>query len=218
MLFRNFIWDFDGTLFDSYPHIMRCCWDALTEEGLAGGLDYERTYRELQGAFGSMKQYTGMSDEVYRRFVERSHLMGEEEVPPRAEPFTDAGEVLSAIVKAGGRNYLYTHRNRTALRYFDDYGLTDFFSDFVTSEEGFPSKPAPDAVLALIARNALDPRDCVMVGDREIDGMSGKNAGIAGALVNYPPALPDGTSPASVTALDFTARSLTEFAVLMGVF
>ena len=76
---------------------------------------------------------------------------------------------------------------------------------------------ARDAVLALIARNSLDPVDCVMVGDREIDGMSGKNAGIAGALVNYPPFLPDGTSPADATKMDYTAGSLTEFARIMGI-
>ena len=144
--------------------------------------------------------------------------MGEEEVFPRAVPFSDAADVLSAIVRAGGRNYLYTHRNRTALGYLETYGLSGYFADAVTSEEGFPAKPAPDAVLALIARNELDPGECVMIGDREIDGMSGKNAGIAGALVNYPPALPDGTSPAAVTAMDFTASSLTEFAAQMGVF
>ena len=56
-----------------------------------------------------------------------------------------------------------------------------------------------------------------MVGDREIDGMSGKNAGIAGALVNYPPFLPDGTSPADATKMDYTAGSLTEFARIMGI-
>ena len=158
-----------------------------------------------------------MPDDVYERFLERTHRMGEDEVEPRVVPFPDAREVLAAIVKNGGRNYLYTHRNETAMRYLEDAGFTELFADFVTAEEGFPSKPAPDAVLALIARNGLDPADCIMVGDREIDGMSGKNAGIAGALVNYPPALPDGTSPAAVTAMDYTASSLTEFARLMDI-
>ncbi|MBO6053670.1 MAG: HAD-IA family hydrolase [Clostridia bacterium] len=218
MLYQNYIWDFDGTLFDSYPHIMRCCWDALTEAGLAPSLDWETTYRCLLCSFGTMKQYTGMSDDVYRAFVDRSHLVGDEEVLPRAVPFDDAKEVLSAIVKRGGANYLYTHRNETARRYLETYGLAGFFADLLTSEEGFPAKPAPDAVLALIRRNGLDPASCIMVGDREIDGMAGKNAGIAGALVNYPPALPDGTDPASVTQMDYTASSLTDFARQMGIF
>jgi len=35
--------------------------------------------------------------------------------------------------------------------------------------------------------------------------------------VNYPAALPDGRDPASVTALEYTAKSLTEFARAMGI-
>ena len=218
MKFKNYIWDFDGTLFDSYPHIMKCCWDMLREEGRDGLFDYGEVLAHLLVTFGDMKRFTGMPDDDYRRFVDRSHLLGDEEVLPRATPFPDCRDVLSAVAERGGRNYLYTHRNNTARRYLDTYGLTEFFSDMVTSEEGFPGKPAPDAVLALIARNGLTPEETIMVGDREIDGMSGKNAGIAGALVNYPAALPDGRSPAEVTAMDYTAASLTEFARQMGIF
>lgn len=218
MLFQYYLWDFDGTLFDSYPHIMRCCWDALSDAGLAASLDYETVYRSLLVSFGEMKRYTAMPDDLYRAFVDRSHLIGDDEVLPRATPFPDARDVLAAITERGGKNYLYTHRNHTARWYLDTYGLSPFFADAVTSEEGFPSKPAPDAVLALIRRNGLDPAACIMVGDREIDGMSGKNAGIAGALVHYPPALPDGTDPAAVTRMDYTAHSLTEFARQMGIF
>ena len=217
MRFRHYFWDFDGTLFDSYPHTLRCCWDVMTENGLADGWDRESVLRWLLVTFGNMKREVGMPDDVYADFLERAHRMGEQEIEPRVVPFPDAKDVLSAILKNGGRNYLYTHRNKTALLYLDSFGFTDLFADIVTAEEGFPSKPAPDAVLALMARNALDPADCVMVGDREIDGMSGKNAGIAGALVNYPPALPDGTSPAAVTAMDFTATSLPEFARMMDI-
>ncbi len=218
MKFKYFIWDFDGTIFDSYPHTLRCCWDAMEEAGLTDGWDRKAVLSHLLVSFGDMKRETGMPDDVYGRLLDRIHLVGEDEVPPKAVPFPDAREVLSAVVRNGGKNYLYTHRNRTALWYLETYGFTDLFADCLIAEEGFPSKPAPDAVLALIARNSLDPAECVMVGDREIDGMSGKNAGIAGALVNYPYALPDGTSPAAVTAMDFSARSLTEFAVLTGIF
>ena len=217
MKYRHYFWDFDGTLFDSYPHTLRCCWDVMEENGLTDGWDRESVLRWLLVTFGDMKREVGMPDGVYASFLERAHRMGEDEIEPRVVPFPDAKAVLSAILKNGGRNYLYTHRNKTALLYLESFGFTDLFTDVVTAEEGFPSKPAPDAVLALMERNGLDPEACIMVGDREIDGMSGKNAGIAGALVNYPPALPDGTSPAAVTAMDFTAESLTDFARIMEI-
>ena len=217
MKYRHYFWDFDGTLFDSYPHTLRCCWDVMEENGLTDGWDRESVLRWLLVTFGDMKREVGMPDGVYASFLERAHRMGEDEIEPRVVPFPDAKAVLSAILKNGGRNYLYTHRNKTALLYLESFGFTDLFTDVVTAEEGFPSKPAPDAVLALMERNSLDPETCIMVGDREIDGMSGKNAGIAGALVNYPSALPDGTSPAAVTAMDFTAESLTDFARIMEI-
>ena len=135
MLYRNFLWDFDGTLFDSYPHTMRCCWDALTDAGLAPSLDWEMTCRTILVSFAEMKRYTGMPDDVYAAFVARAHLVGDAEVLPRAVPFPDAEAVLAAVVKQGGRNYLYTHRNETARWYLETYGLADIQSASVSAQE-----------------------------------------------------------------------------------
>lgn len=78
-------------------------------------------------------------------------------------------------------------------------------------------KPAPDGLLELCRRNSLDPAESIMIGDRIIDGTAGRNAGMSGALVNYPPHLPDGRSPADGVDLDYTAESLTEFARKVGI-
>ena len=88
--------------------------------------------------------------------------------------------------------------------------MEDCFDDYVTSEDKFPGKPAPDAILTIMKRNHLEQAETIMVGDREIDGQSGKNAGISGALVNFYPRLPDGTSPAAVSEMDYIAESLSD--------
>ena len=41
----------------------------------------------------------------------------------------------------------------------------------------FPSKPAPDAVEWICGTYGLDKGETMMIGDREIDVLSGKNAG-----------------------------------------
>ena len=46
----------------------------------------------------------------------------------------------------------------------------------------FPAKPAPDALLNLMARRSLEPAQCLMLGDRSIDVEAARNAGIAGCL------------------------------------
>ncbi len=181
MKYLHYIWDFDGTLFDSYPHIRACMEKVLEEENLP--YDSTELWRRLLVNFAEGRKYAGVSPEAYQRFLDYYHTMGADEIEPRVVPYEGLRDLLRAIVENGGRNYLYTHRNKTSIGYLDQSGLTEFFADFVTSEEHFPAKPAPDAVLAILERNHLDPAECVMVGDRLIDGMSGINAGIAGVLI-----------------------------------
>lgn len=210
MKYKNFIWDFDGTLFDSYPHVCECLLSILEKEGLREKFDAEMVMRHLCVSFGEAKRYTGISEEGWREFSVLHHITGDMEAQPPVVPFPDCGKVLREMKAMGCRHFLYTHRNQTALEYIRNFGMEEFFEDFVTSEEGFPSKPAPNAILAILERNGLDPAETIMIGDREIDGQSGKNAGIAGALVNFYPRLPDGTSPAAVSKMDYIAESLSE--------
>ena len=60
--------------------------------------------------------------------------------------------------------------------------MDHLFSGFITADMDFPRKPAPDAILYILNEYGLNPEKTVMVGDREIDVLSGKNAGIDGIL------------------------------------
>lgn len=218
MKFKNYIWDFDGTICDSYPHTCEVFWQILCEEGLDVRCTKDEIMRHLLVTFSDAREFSGISDEGYKKFLHLTHLIGDEELEPKVVPFADCESVLRAVVGNGGRNFLYTHRNFTAKWFLDEWGYSKYFTDMLMEEENFPLKPAPDALLALIGRNSLKPEESIMIGDREIDGLSGHNAKIVGALVNYPDALPDGRDPASVSEMEYTARSLTEFARLMGIF
>jgi len=211
MKYKNYIWDFDGTIFDSYPHTLQCLWMVLEEEGLTGKFDRETVAAYLQVSYNAMREYTGISNEAFRRMLEYAHRFGEDELQPIIDIYPDTEKVLREIVDAGGKNFIYTHRDKLTIKYLEKFGVLKYFTDIVTAEERFPLKPAPNAILAIIERNGLIPSECIMIGDREIDGQSGKNAGIDGALVNYPPILPDGSSPAEESKMDYIADSLTKF-------
>ena len=74
----------------------------------------------------------------------------------------------------------------------------ELFEDAVLRTDGFPDKPAPDALLALMERNGLKPEECAMVGDRDIDIDAGHNAGMSGVMFD-----PDGfyaAHPAEIRA------------------
>lgn len=70
----------------------------------------------------------------------------------------------------------------------DQFGLLDFFSGFVTSDQDFPRKPQPDSINWLIETYEVDRKKAIMIGDRKLDVAAGHNANIASCLFD-----PDGT-------------------------
>ena len=64
-------------------------------------------------------------------------------------------------------------------KYLEKYGLSRYFREVVGPETPcFAWKPAPDAVLYLMDRYGMRAEDTVMIGDRDCDLASGRNAGV----------------------------------------
>ncbi len=183
---RHLFWDFDGTLYDTYPQLTASFRSGLERLQLGGLLDEASLLKLLKGsvyhaALWCAEQAQADVQEImssYRSFHER------ETVFPLYE---GAADCLRALHDAGFHHYLYTHRDETAVDQLKRDGLWTLFDDAVISTDGFPHKPAPDALLALLARNQLAPGQCAMVGDRDIDIDAGHNAGMSGVLFD-----PDG--------------------------
>ncbi len=176
-MIKNFIWDFDGMLFDSYPHITTAFQKSMAQDGIE--IDYAEAKKLLEVSYLTAYEYYNTTEEQIKRFYEYEH---DEEMEPIALPFPNTIETIKKVCENGCKNYLYTHRGENAFYYLKKYGIYDCFSDFVTHENGFPSKPAPDAVLYLVNKHNLNKDETVMIGDREIDVMSGINAGVKGCL------------------------------------
>ena len=64
------------------------------------------------------------------------------------------------------------------------HGLLAFFSGMVTSDDGFPRKPAPDSCLHLLGRYGIEPGAAVMIGDRPLDIAAGHGAGMRTCLLD----------------------------------
>ena len=186
---RHLFWDFDGTLYDSYPNVTRAFLRTLDELGCSGLVTPHEALSLLKiSVFSAAQHCAGMAGldvacvmEVFSRYHAQESGFA---------PYAGLGECLRALQAAGVRHYLYTHRDRRAIEQLEQDGLWSLFSDGVTSEDGFPHKPAPDALRCLLARNAIDPAEAAMVGDRDIDIEAGHNAGMRGVLFD-----PDGFYP-----------------------
>lgn len=170
---KNFIWDFDGMLFDTYPHTVAAFCEQQRRHGFLR--DEAEVYALFKINLRVGFRHYGLTEEEIGEFYEIENDLSFE---PLGVPYPRIPEILLLIAENGGRNYLYTHRDRVALQYLEIYGLTPLFADAITGEDGFPFKPAPDALEYMIKKNCLNKNETVMLGDRDIDIGAGQNAGL----------------------------------------
>ncbi len=181
MLYRNLIWDFDGTLFDSYPHVTEAYHKALLDFGRE--VDREEILKHLKVSFTNAHEKLGSSSELVKLFKEYEADMTLE---PVVYPYDGILDLIRDSHAEGVRHFIFTHRSKQALDYLERDGILECFTGWVTKSDRdkgiFVRKPKSDSIEYLLKTFGIDPDDCAMVGDREIDILSGKGAGTHGIL------------------------------------
>lgn len=207
MRYENLIWDFDGTLFDTYPPMCRQLREAMASIGHAF------TEEELMAQFtvsrGTVLRYcgerTGMTaeavDTVYRAWVA-------DHGQPEAHPFPHVVEVLERFRTAGGRHFIFTHRSGSVHDFLAKAGLAGYFTEVTSAGTVYARKPDPAGNLYLISHNGLDTARTLAVGDRELDILAAKNAGIDACLF---------TKTGTESAADYQIGSFAELPALLGL-
>ena len=178
----HFIWDFDGTLFDTYPVIIENLRGALAVFGRDA--DPTDAMRRMLETIPAARDHYADAYGIPRAALARAYQLRHEAANRAlaAGPMPGVEAVLRHICAQGHHNYIFTHRALAETNaYLEKYGLADCFREIVAPESpAFAQKPAPDAVLYLKEKYGMAD-DAVMIGDREIDLGSGRAAGIATA-------------------------------------
>ncbi len=196
----DLFWDFDGTLFDSYPLMSRALSRACASLGLP--VAQEEALRLMKVSLDHAVRTLSGRLAVTAEDLYAAYSGSAQETRPDDYPLMPRmAEILPALARDGCRHWLVTHRGRSALEALAAKGLLPLFSGLVTKEDGFPRKPAPDAILHLLRAHGIDPAAACMIGDRPLDVEAGRNAGILGCLYD-----PDGFFPGC--PCDLTAEEL----------
>lgn len=187
---QHVFWDFDGTLMDSYPAMVRAFVAAAADYGVA--VTPERTLDLMKNCLTHCCEVIGAENGIPPVELIHAFRRHEEDELRRGLPtMPGIPEALRALHTCGIRNYVATHRDLVCRDLLEKAGLLGYFSGFVTEEDALPRKPAPDMLLHLMAQHGLDPAQCMMVGDRPLDTESGRNAGITSILVDPEDRFPD---------------------------
>jgi phosphoglycolate phosphatase-like HAD superfamily hydrolase len=205
-MYQHIMWDFDGTLFDTYPVMADSFRVTLEKNGISEPLE------EIMGLMRiSMSTAIRHYQELHRfdeAFLNDYHA--ERKSRERdAKPFDGIADLCGQIQRTGRHNYLYTHRGESAVAMLETFGLAEFFTDFITEEHGFERKPSPDAILHLLSKHDIAPEKAIMIGDRDLDIMAGKNAGIDACLFT--------DKPSSDSQADYVIREIQELRPILNI-
>jgi len=179
-MFKHYIWDFDGTLFNSYPHMVRAFQMALRDFSIDES--QENILAQMKISVGAALEFYKKKYELDDELKKRYSMYEQGGDNSLVVPYPNAAEVCRKICEKGGFNYLYTHRDTRSREYLKRFDMEKYFRDFITGEDPFPSKPAPDAILYLVDKYNMDKKTVLMIGDRDIDILAGYNAGVEGCL------------------------------------
>ena len=178
MRFNHIIWDYDGTLFNSYPVMATAFNAALIERDIDISEPLNTIISFMKVSMGDTEKHYTQKYHLDDAFFERFEIMSKNAEIENTKPFDGVVELCDFICKCGGKNYLLTHRSESAIYFMEKYGLMTNFTELITSKQNFPRKPSPEAILYLMDKYEFSHDKAIMIGDRDLDILSAKNAGI----------------------------------------
>jgi phosphoglycolate phosphatase len=180
------VFDWDGTLMDSTPAIVRAAQAAIHDLGLPRRSDEE--IREIIG-LGLRESWQALFPELeadaYHGFVSsyRGHFLDRERASSRLYP--GVREVLLVLRERGCRLAVATGKSRLGLDHdMAVTGLGDLFEATRTADET-RSKPHPEMLFSLMADLGFGPEQTLMVGDTEFDLQMARSAGTAALALTW---------------------------------
>jgi phosphoglycolate phosphatase len=179
------VFDLDGTLADTLPDIAAAANAALRRLGLP-----ERPPAAVREMIGGgerklMERLVGpaqsdRADECLKLYLDHyTRHNGELTRLYPGVPETLAGLSGKKLAVLSNKLQHLTQQTLEAI------GIARFFSAIRGGGAGFPLKPAPDSLVALIAAMGVGPSRSLMVGDKVADIKTGREAGAFTAAVTY---------------------------------
>jgi len=181
---ESLIFDLDGTLIDSKNDIVESVNFTLKQLGLS-----QKNPEEISSFIG-----TGVEDLIEKSIgIRNSHLLDQavlifedffkKNSLAKTKLYPGAKEILEYFKKK--RIYVATNRKKyVALAALENCGISKYFSDVVGSDDAGCVKPS-GCPLNKILKSDSDKRRSMIIGDMDLDILSGKEAGILTCAAAY---------------------------------
>lgn len=184
---KNIIFDFDGTLVDTAPLIVKTMQAAMRVMNLP-----IRDNKECRAVIGLRLEdipsvlwpnIPGIGNEFSKTY--RS-IFDELKHPLNVACFPKVTKTLRFLLSEDYGLAVASSRNHKSLNEFLRlFGISDCFSTVIGGDDIENGKPAPDTILKILKLEGWKADDTMMVGDAQYDIIMGKNAGVLTCGVTY---------------------------------
>lgn len=172
------LFDFDGTLIDSYEAIAASVNYIRGERG-HGPLPVDEVKRHVGRGPAYLLAHT-VPGSVIEEDLDRYRRHHPTVMLEMTRFLPGAAEALRGLHRAGKKIGLCSNKPRSfSPRLLTHLGVADCFDIILGPEDVARPKPAPDLVLAALERLALKASDALYIGDMAVDIQTARAAGVA---------------------------------------
>ncbi len=183
--FDLIVFDWDGTLMDSTPHIAQSFLRACVDLQLPPPTLEQANWIIGMGMVPALQQILPdlpASDYPLLSAAYRKHFLAEDSKLPL---FPGIASLVAALADQDHLLAVATGKSRAGLeRAFEQSGLRPYFHASCCADESF-AKPNPAMLLEVIDRTGADRRRTLMIGDTTHDLEMAANAGVSALAVSY---------------------------------
>jgi pyrophosphatase PpaX len=185
--FDYYLFDADGTLFDTTEMIVRCFTNTATVHSLPVP-DRSSIIRHVGMTLrAQMEVYFGkLTDKQFAQYREVHMTYQLTIYKEYLKLCPGVGEALASLREKGKRCAVVTSRMMQTLSiYLRETGIIGFFEVLITPEATKCHKPQPEPAFEAMQQLEADPARTVFIGDSTFDMECGKSAGCATVFVTW---------------------------------
>ena len=178
--------DYDGTLMDT-NELIRHSWNDLFMR-IEGRTP---TKEEIYSTYGemleiTMRRFFGGTDQEIRRYIKMYRDYHITHYDEEIRLFPGVVDMLNHLKRQGYTLCLVTSRmGESTMSGLEQFGIREFFDDFVTAEDTTAHKPDPAPVRTALGKLEKSPGQAVMLGDTWYDMECARRAGVCPVLAGW---------------------------------
>ena len=174
--YNTVIFDLDGTLLDTLEDLTDAVNFALEKHGFTThSIDEVKSFVGVKRLM-ELAIPGGLESLAFEETFEDFKEYYLEHCHEKTKPYADIIELLKQLKEDGIKTAIVSNKMDSAVKELRDFYFDGLIEVAIGESEHVRKKPAPDTLLEAVKQLGAEVKDCIYVGDSEVDIVTAKNA------------------------------------------